>query len=48
MHVLPLVIRFAVLNIDDYFALATFQMARLTLYVAWHVVFSIGSYDIHV
>jgi hypothetical protein len=34
MHVLPLVVRFAVLNIDDYFVLVAFQMAQLTLYVA--------------
>jgi len=48
MHVLPLVVRFAVLNIDEYFALSTFQMAQLTLYVAWHVIFFVGDYDIHV
>ncbi len=48
MHVLPLVVRFAVLNIDDYFVLVTFQMARPTLYVTWHVVLSVGDYDVHV
>ncbi len=45
---LPLVVRFIVLDIDDYFALATFQMARSTLYIAWHAVFSIGDYGVHV
>jgi hypothetical protein len=34
VHVLLLVVQFAVLDIDDYFAFATFQMARPTLYVA--------------
>ncbi len=31
MHVLLLVVRFIVLNADDYFALVAFQMARPTL-----------------
>jgi hypothetical protein len=48
VHVLLLVVRFAILNIDDYFALATFQMAWLTLYVAWHTVPFVGDCDVHV
>jgi hypothetical protein len=48
MHMLPFVVRFVVLDIDDYFTLTTFQMARLTLYVAWHVVFSTSDCDVHV
>ncbi len=47
VHVLPLVVRFVVVDIDDYFALATFQMARPTLYVVWHAVLSVGNCDIH-
>ncbi len=31
MHVLLLVVRFAILDVDDYFALVAFQMARSTL-----------------
>jgi hypothetical protein len=48
VHVLPLVVRLAILNIDNYFALVTFQMARSTLYVAWHAILSVGDYDVHV
>jgi hypothetical protein len=48
MHVLLLVVWFAVLDVDDYFALATFQMARPTLYVTWHAVPSVGDCDVHV
>ncbi len=48
VHVLLHVVQFAVLNTDDYFALVAFQMARLTLYVAWHTVLSVGDYDVHV
>jgi hypothetical protein len=48
VHMLSLVVRFAILHIDDYFVLATFQMARPTLHVAWHVVLSVGDYDVHV
>jgi hypothetical protein len=48
MHVMPLVVQFVVLDIDDYFALATFQMARPTLYIAWHIVLSVGNYNVHV
>ncbi len=48
VHVMPLVVRFVVLDIDDYFALTTFQMARSTLYVVWHAVFSVGDYNVHV
>ncbi len=47
MHVLLFVVRFAVLNADDYFALVAFQMARLILYVAWHAVLSAGNCDVH-
>jgi len=35
VHVLLLVVRFVVLDADDYFALVAFQMARSTLHVAW-------------
>jgi hypothetical protein len=48
VHVLPLVVRFVVLNADDYFTLVAFQMARPTLYVAWHAVLFAGDYDVHV
>ncbi len=48
MHVLFLVVRFVVLDANNYFALVVFQMAQLTLYVAWHVVLSIGDYNLHV
>jgi hypothetical protein len=34
VHVLLLVVRFAILNTNNYFVLMAFQMARLTLYVA--------------
>jgi hypothetical protein len=47
MHVLLLVVRFVVLDVDDYFGLVAFQMARLTLYIAWHAVLSIGNCDVH-
>ncbi len=33
MHVLLLVVKFVVLNADDYFALVAFQMARPTLQI---------------
>ncbi len=45
---LMFVVRFTVLNTNDYFAFVAFQMARLTLYVTWHVVLLVGDYDIHV
>ncbi len=48
MHVLSLVVQFAILDIHDYFALSTFQMAQSTLYIAWHVVFFVGDCDVHV
>ncbi len=48
MHVLLLVVRFAVLDIDDYFTLVAFKMAWPTLYVAWHAVLSVGNYNVHV
>ncbi len=43
---LSLIVRFVVLDIDDYFALAMFQMVRLILCVTWHVVLSIGDCDV--
>jgi len=45
---LSLVVRFAVLDTNDYFALVVFQMARPILYIAWHIVLSVGACDIHV
>jgi hypothetical protein len=48
VHVLLLVVRFAVLDIDDYFTLVAFKMAWPTLYVAWHAVLSVGNYNVHV
>jgi hypothetical protein len=48
VHMLLIVVRFTVLNVDDYFTLATFQMAQPTLYVAWHAVPSVGDCDVHV
>ncbi len=45
---LPLIVRFVVVDIDDYFALAMFQMAWLTLCITWHAVLSVGDYDVHV
>jgi NAD/NADP transhydrogenase beta subunit len=48
VHMLLLVVRFAILDTKDYFTLVAFQMARLTLYVAWHVVLSLGDCDVHV
>jgi hypothetical protein len=48
VHVLLLVVRFAILDTDDYFALMVFQMARLTLYIAWHAVLSVGDCNVHV
>jgi hypothetical protein len=47
VHVLLLVVRFVILDIDDYFALVAFQMPQLTLYIAWHAVLSLGDYDVH-
>jgi hypothetical protein len=38
---------FDVLDVDNYFVLAAFQMAWLTLYVAWHDVLSASDYDVH-
>jgi hypothetical protein len=43
-----LVVRFVVLNVDDYFGLVAFQMARPTLYIAWHTVLSASDCDVHV
>ncbi len=48
MHVLLLVVWFVVLDIDDYFTLVAFQMARLTLYVIWRTIFSTSDCDVHV
>ncbi len=48
VHVLLLVVQFVVFNVDDYFTLVTFQMARPTLYIAWHVVLSTSDCDVHV
>jgi len=48
VHMLSLIVWFAILDIDDYFALATFQMARPTLYVAWHAILSAGDCNVHV
>jgi hypothetical protein len=48
VHVLLLVVRIVVLDVDDYFVLAMFQMVRPTLYVAWHAVPSVGDYEVHV
>jgi hypothetical protein len=48
MQVLLLVVWFAVLDVDDYFALVAFQMAWLILYVAWHAVLFTGDYNVHV
>jgi hypothetical protein len=47
VHVLLLVVRFVILGINDYFALVAFQMARLTLYITWHIILSVGDCDIH-
>ncbi len=48
VHVLLFVVWFTVLNINDYFALVAFHMARLTLYIASHLILSIGDCDVHV
>jgi hypothetical protein len=48
VHVLLLVVRFVVFDTNDYFALVAFQMAWLTLYVAWHAILSASDYDVHV
>jgi len=48
VHVLLLVVRFVVFDVDDYFVLVAFQMARPTLYVAWHVVLSISNCNVQV
>ncbi len=45
---LLLVVRFVVLDEDDYFTFVAFQMARPTLYIAWHAVLSRSDYDVHV
>jgi hypothetical protein len=47
VHMLLLIVGFTVLDVDDYFALVAFQMARPTLYVAWHVVLFASDYNIH-
>jgi hypothetical protein len=48
VHVLLLVVQFAILDADNYFDLGVFQMAQLILYVTRHVVLSIGDCNIHV
>jgi len=48
VHVLLLIVRFAVLDIDDYFTLVAFQIARPTLYGAWHVILSTCDYNVRV
>ncbi len=48
VHVLLFVIRFIVLDADDYFILVAFQIARSTLYVAWHTILSAGDCNVHV
>jgi hypothetical protein len=48
VHVPLLVVRFVVLNVDDYFTLVAFQMARVTLYIAWHIILSTSDCDVHV
>jgi len=48
VHVLLLIVRFAIFDADDYFGLMAFHMARPTLYVAWHVVVSTGDRNVHV
>jgi hypothetical protein len=48
VHVMLLVVRFVVLNVDDYFVLVAFQMAQPTLYITWHVVLSTSNCDVHV
>ncbi len=47
VHMLLLVVRFVVLNVDDYFVFIAFQMARSILYVAWHTIFFTSDYDVH-
>ncbi len=47
MHVMLLVVQFVILDTNDYFALVVFQMAGLILYVAQHVVLSVGDCDVH-
>ncbi len=44
---LLLVIQFVVLDADDYFAFVAFQMAPLTLYIAWHIVLFVGDCNVH-
>jgi len=48
VHVMLLVVRFAVLDTNDYFALVAFEMARPILYITWHTVLFIGNCDVHV
>jgi uncharacterized membrane protein YpjA len=48
VHVSLLVVWFTILDVDDYFALVVFQIARLTLYVVWQAILSAGDWDIHV
>jgi hypothetical protein len=48
VHVMLLVVRFNVLDKDDYFALVVFEMAQPTLYVAWHTILFVGDCDVHV
>jgi hypothetical protein len=48
VHMLSLVVWFAVLNTNDYFTLVAFQMARPILYIAWHTVFFVSACNVHV
>jgi hypothetical protein len=48
VHVLLLVVWFTILDVDDYFALVVFQIARLILYVVWQAILFAGDWDIHV
>jgi hypothetical protein len=45
--VLLLVVGFTILDVDNYFGLVAFQMARPTLYIVWHAIFFIGDCDVH-
>jgi len=45
---LLLVVWFDVLDADDYFTFMAFQMARPTLYIAWHAILSANDCDVHV
>jgi hypothetical protein len=48
VHVLLLIVQFTILDADDYFALVAFEMARLTLYIAWHAILFVGNCNVHV